>query len=178
MLAQIAVVRYSWRMDLEWIDEFIGRDTERARRFLATMLRAVGLSQQEVDRRLGRRHGFTSNVLTGRVELKKEHVALFLLVAGIHPNFFYNMLYPKDRPFGPIQPGSDFPNLLGLAETGIDPEAMPPPPPRAPQLDSDELRRLIDDAVQKALAAHEAKRKRHPRKRRPAAARASSSGRA
>ncbi len=157
-------------LDLTWIEEFIARDVARARKTLATMIRAAGVSQQEVDRRLGRRVGYTSNIVTGLVDLKKEHVALILYAIGVHPHFYYTYLYPKERPFGPIKATGDFVRFLGLADFEVDEVLPPAPAPRPPELDWQPLRRLIDEAVQQALAAQEAaKKKRQPRKRkRPA----------
>jgi hypothetical protein len=157
------------RMDRDWIEEFIARDVVKARKLLAKMIRAAGVSQQEVDRRLGRRIGYTSNIVTGRVKLTKDHMTLILWAIGVHPYLFYSLLHPKDQPFKPFnaKATSDFAHLLGLADVEVDEEAPPAPAPRPPVLDWAQFRRLIHEAVEQALAAREAaKPKRRPRKRR------------
>ena len=123
------------------------------------------MTRKEVDEVLHKGAGFTSAVLTRRIELKQEHVSAILLALGVHPSLFYEVLYPRDRPIGPIEATADVARRLALASLG-PPEAPAPPPPAPPSLSPAEIQALIDESVRRALAgaASQPQRKRQPGK--------------
>ncbi len=127
-------------MDAEWLERFVAEEAGRVRRMLTTIIAAAGLTRQDVDRQLGRRVGTTSNVLTGRVVLKVEHVLGVLLVCGMHPSLIYQALYPQKRPFGPIEAGDGDPDVLAFS-AGVAGDAAPTPAPTRPPLPSEPLPR-------------------------------------
>ena len=104
-------------------------------------------------------------MLTRRIELKQEHVSAILSRSEVHPSLFYEVLYPKDRPIGPIEATADVARRLALASLG-PPEAPAPPPPAPPSLSPAEIQALIDESVRRALAgaASQPQRKRQPGK--------------
>jgi hypothetical protein len=112
-----------------------------------------------MDKRLGVGRGYFSNVLTGRVELKQSHVTAILLSAGLHPGVFFEVVYPKDRPFGPLPARSDL--ISQLEAVGITPEPAPPPPlpPPAAPVDPAQLRPFVEDIVHQALASSRRRRR-------------------
>ena len=73
----------------------IEKELKKATQLLATMMQLTGLTRQEVDRRLGAGRGFTSQVLTGRVELKLRHVLEILKVVDFAPSVFFRLLFPE-----------------------------------------------------------------------------------
>ena len=155
----------------EWLERWIAEDGERVLELLRKVVVTCGLTRKDLDQRLGRGAGYTSAVLTRRIELKQEHVAAILLGLGVHPGLFYDVLYPKDRPVGPVEATADVARRVALAGASL-PEAAPPPVPAATAMTPAEIKALVDDAVQRALAAAEAAKapKAPPRKRKRAAA--------
>ncbi len=145
-------------MDAEWLERFVAEEAGRMRRMLTTIIAAAGLTRQDVDRELGRRVGTTSNVLTGRVVLKVEHVLGVLLVCGMHPSLIYQALYPQKRPFGPIEAGDGDPDVLAFSAgvAGDAPQATPParPPLRSepPPHDLPRTRAELDTLIRKDIA--------------------------
>ena len=89
----------------------------------------------------------------------------------MHPGLFYDVLYPKDRPVGPVEATDDVARRVALAGASLH-DAAPPPVPAASAMTPAEIKALVDDAVQRALAAAEAAKaqKAPPRKRKRAPA--------
>jgi len=74
-------------------------EIRRATKLLATLVQIAGLNRQDLDRLLGQGRGYSSQVLTGRVELKYRHVLAILEVVDVEPGIFFRVLYPEpDEP--------------------------------------------------------------------------------
>lgn len=118
----------------------IEKEIEKATRLLATMMQLAGLTRQEVDRRLGAGRGFTSQVLTGRVELKLRHVLEILKVLDFAPAVFFRLLFAEPAEGA----GAQRPELLHQLFQGAGgwPAAAPP---------NEDLMRLIKGAIQEAF---------------------------
>jgi transcriptional regulator with XRE-family HTH domain len=56
-------------------------------------IRAAGLSQTEVDERIGRRRGYLSHVFQGRVDLKLIDLLNALEALGVDPNRFFQLAF-------------------------------------------------------------------------------------
>lgn len=110
--------------DLKRLEALIAQDAEHLRRFLTRVMKVAGLTQREVEQRLGLGTGYLSNVLNGRVELKHSHIAGILLVAGVEPSAFFELHYPKDVPFAPGLTSDDF--VRRLERLGGVPATAPP----------------------------------------------------
>lgn len=149
----------------DWLAQKIAEDGERILSLLRRVVATCGVTRKEVDEILHKGAGFTSAVLTRRIELKQEHVSAILLALGVHPSLFYEVLYPRDRPIGPIEATADVARRLALASLG-PPEVPAPPPPAPPSLSPAEIQALIDESVRRALAgaASQPPRKRQPGK--------------
>jgi hypothetical protein len=136
----------------DWLARWIAEDGERVLELLRKIIATSGLTRKELDQRLGWGAGYTSAVLTRRIELKQEHAAAMLLGLGVHPGLFYDVLYPKDRPIGPVAATGDIARRLALAGFSLE-DAPPEPAPAAAPMTPAEIKALVDDAVQRALAA-------------------------
>jgi len=121
----------------------IEKEIEKATRLLATMMQLAGLTRQEIDRRLGAGRGFTSQVLTGRVELKLRHVLEILRVLDFAPAVFFRLLFAE-----PAEgPGAQRPELLHQLFQGTGSWPMTAPPSER----NEDLLRLIKGAIQEAF---------------------------
>jgi hypothetical protein len=77
----------------------IDDEIRRATKLLATLVQIAGLNRQDLDRLLDQGRGYSSQVLTGRVELKYRHVLAILEVVDVEPGIFFRVLYPEpDEP--------------------------------------------------------------------------------
>ena len=153
---------YNAGMRDDRLEALLAEDTERARKLLSLVITACGLTRQDVDKRLGTPRGYTASVLSGRRELKQRHVTAFLISLGVHPSLFFDILYPRDLPVGDVSATEDFARRLEALR--IVPRTRPEPPP-ATALNTDELMRLVEETVKKALAAGDARKDAKPSRR-------------
>jgi hypothetical protein len=63
-------------------------------RLLQGAIRAAGLTQTEVDARIGRRRGYLSHVFQGRVDLKMRDLLGALEVLEVEPRRFFEAVFP------------------------------------------------------------------------------------
>lgn len=118
------------------------RLTER----LYTKLAEAGISQRGASRRLGEERDYVHSIVSGRVELKAEHVLAILAVAKISPNVFFEewcgvlgrLAHLADLE-EELFPGYTRKAVLSLlfskvraAEAALE-RATPPRPPRKPR---------------------------------------------
>jgi hypothetical protein len=66
-----------------------GRRLAGLHRLLQSVIRGAGLTQKEVDARIGRRPGYLSHVFQGRVDLKLLDVLKALEVLKVEPGAFF-----------------------------------------------------------------------------------------
>lgn len=161
-----------------WIEQLVAEDAETFRKMLRLLVNVSEVSLRSLDRRIGLGRGYVANVLSGKVEMKQRHVSAILAATGIHPSLFYDLVYPRHRPFGPIVATSEFARRFepfGLFEP---PDKPLRPVPEA--LIREEIRPYVAKLVREALAqekegkpgrrpaAKRAGAKRAPARRRPA----------
>lgn len=119
----------------------------RAIKLLEALIKAHGLTRKALDQRLGKSPGYTSQVLTDRLELKVRHVLEILRALELEPGLFFRALFlTSENASRAPQRMEKF--LLSLSSpAGPKPEPQPPPS----TLDSDELDRRIRFAIREAL---------------------------
>jgi transcriptional regulator with XRE-family HTH domain len=71
------------------------KEVERVLQLLKGVLRMLGITSREVERRLGVAPSYLSRVFTGAVELKLEHVIAVCRVIGLHPAEFFCLAYSE-----------------------------------------------------------------------------------
>jgi transcriptional regulator with XRE-family HTH domain len=125
----------------------IDDEVRRATKLLETVMQAAGLTRKDLDQRLGAGPGYVSQVLTGRMELKFRHVLAILRALDVEPSVFFETLYPENRPASDAAVMEEF--LRRFQKLGFG--AQPAPAP-SPNLDPQELERMIQNAVRAALA--------------------------
>lgn len=128
----------------------IEEEVRRATKLLETVMQAAGLTRKDLDQKLGAGPGYVSQVLTGRMELKFRHILAILKALDVDPGVFFQTLYPESRPSGDVAMMEEF--LKRFQKLGF---GKPPEPPPSPSLDSQELEKLIQNAVRAALAEQE-----------------------
>src|SRR4051794_38767421 len=140
------------------MDKVIQDDVERALKTLDFFLRISGRSRQELDRRIGQGRGFTSQVLTGRVKLRFDHVVLILQGANVDPSRYFGVLYPveeEDR-----KPLKELQLMFEQFQKDTAEPKAETVPPRDQLVDPEELKRLVQEQVEQVLEAKRRKRRR------------------
>jgi len=125
----------------------IDDEVRRATKLLETVMQAAGLTRKDMDQRLGAGPGYVSQVLTGRMELKFRHVLAILRALEVEPSVFFQTLYPENRPSTDAVVMEEF--LRRFQKLGFGTQPSPPP---SPAVDSQELERMIQNAVRAALS--------------------------
>ncbi|HXU44116.1 MAG TPA: hypothetical protein VN783_01215 [Thermoanaerobaculia bacterium] len=127
-------------------------EIRRARQLLAALIHLSNKSRKEIDDLLLNCRGQTSQMITGRVALKYEHIVRVLEVLDVDPGDFFRTLYPKSGDRG-LASAPVLKRYLEAMDRSGDVLEEPEPAPAAPVvIDPDELERRVRAAMQEALA--------------------------
>ncbi len=119
-------------------------DVQRVLALLKRAIRSSGLSQKEVDRKIGVQPGYLSQVMIGRLDLKAKHLLRALEAIQVDPAGFFNLAFPVDR----SRPQTAGDTLPLAAATPLRP-APTPVEPDSPA--DDDFRRLVARALAEEL---------------------------
>jgi antitoxin component HigA of HigAB toxin-antitoxin module len=134
-------------------------EMQRAISLLDELVQAFGGSRRHVDKMLGTGRSRTSQILSGRLELKFQHILDVLEVLGIESRAFFEVLYGEEEhaPF-PAPLAVVYRQKLRAMGGGAPAtfEAIAPKPPEAPAiphfLTEEEVRQLIDHRLFEAFS--------------------------
>jgi transcriptional regulator with XRE-family HTH domain len=120
-------------------------EVDRLLNVLRTSIRLLGLTNREIERRLGLTPSYISRIFSGTIELKMEHVLAIARAIGLAPWEFFELAYPRR---------SDPPSESFQAIRTLLRDMQPPPEPPARQaagLTAEEIEQKIQESVRKAL---------------------------
>lgn len=132
-------------------------ELKRAISLLDELVQAFGGSRRHVDKMLGTGRSRTSQMLSGRLELKFQHILDVLEVLGIESRAFFEVLYGEEEhaPF-PAPLAVVYRQKLRAMGVPADSPAAGPKPPEAPAvprfLTEEEVRQLIDHRLFEAFS--------------------------
>jgi hypothetical protein len=130
-------------------------EIRRATKLLATLVQIAGLNRQDLDHRLGQGRGTSSQVLSGRIELKYRHVLAILDVVDVEPGIFFRVLYPEpDEPRQAVG-GRVMERLLEKLHQAGYPDRPGPAAEAAPAVDTAELERRIQAVIREVFGERE-----------------------
>jgi transcriptional regulator with XRE-family HTH domain len=110
---------------------------------LKKSIKALGLSQREVEKRLGMSRGYLTRLFGGEMDLKVDHVVEIAEILGIAPEEIFRLAFPAS----PAEPGLA---ELRLRETFGVP-AEPAQPAAASALER-EIEQIVNRALGKAFS--------------------------
>lgn len=70
-------------------------EVERVVRLLRTLLRMLGFTNREIERRLGYTPSYLTRLFGGQIELKLEHVLQIERAMGLKPGEVWEFAYPR-----------------------------------------------------------------------------------
>ncbi|HEY9420301.1 MAG TPA: helix-turn-helix transcriptional regulator [Thermoanaerobaculia bacterium] len=70
-------------------------EVQRLINILRTAMRVLGVTNREIERKLGQSPSYLSRVFSGGIELKAEHLILIPKAMGMEPAEFFQLAYPK-----------------------------------------------------------------------------------
>lgn len=99
-------------------------ETERIIRMLRTALRLLGLTNREIERRLGYTPSYLTRLFSGQIELRFEHVVDIASAMGLTAEEFFQFAYPG-RKRERSEPAIKLDEVLEeLRPAGRDPEGI------------------------------------------------------
>lgn len=98
-------------------------EVQRLISLLRTAMRILGVTNREVERKLGLSPSYLSRLFSGGIEFKAEHLIQIPKAMGMEPAEFFHLAYPR-----PVQSSSRAAEQLRQ----IIREFQPPPAPKDP----------------------------------------------
>jgi transcriptional regulator with XRE-family HTH domain len=120
-------------------------EVDRLLNVLRTSIRLLGLTNREIERRLGLTPSYLSRIFSGTIELKMEHVLAIARAMGLAPWELFELAYPRRSD----PPSESFRSI----RTVLRDMQPPPEPPARPDagLTVEEIERKIQESVRRAL---------------------------
>lgn len=122
-------------------------EVKRMLNVLRTSIRLLGLTNREIERRLGLTPSYVSRLFAGAIELKVEHVVAISRAMGLQPWEFFELAYPR-RSDAPTEPFRAIRGLLRDMQPASESAAAPPQPAG---FTDEEIEEKIQMSVRKVL---------------------------
>jgi transcriptional regulator with XRE-family HTH domain len=121
-------------------------EVQRLINILRTAMRILGVSNRDVERKLGMSPSYLSRVFSGGIELKAEHLILIPRAMGLEPAEFFHLAYPPRRSAA----ASNASVQLQQALRDLQP-APQEAPPSADSMSDEQLQRVLFATLKKFM---------------------------
>src|ERR1700712_5557540 len=118
-------------------------EVQRLINVLRTAMRILGVSNREVERRIGMSPSYLTRVFSGGIELKAEHLIQISKAIGMEPAEFFHLAYPRRT-----DPGSLASRQLQDALRDLQP---PPVEPRPEAFREEQMEKILFATLQKLM---------------------------
>lgn len=110
-------------------------ETQHMLQVLKTIMRILGYTNRDVERKLGLCNSYLSRLFSGGMELKFDHIVEIAKAMGLKPEEVFQFAYSQDQ----APPSEALQRLRKTAGAFSQPAgaAPPPPPPRSAPTDED-----------------------------------------
>jgi transcriptional regulator with XRE-family HTH domain len=120
-------------------------EVDRLLNVLRTSIRLLGLTNREIERRLGLTPSYVSRIFSGTIELKMEHVLAIARAMGLEPWEFFELAYPRRS-----DPTSESFRAIRTLLRDMQPPPEPPARPAA-GLTAEEIEQKIQESVRESV---------------------------
>jgi transcriptional regulator with XRE-family HTH domain len=123
-------------------------ENQRILDLLRTLIRVLGLSNREIERRIGLSPSYLSRLFGGYLELKFEHVLEISRALGLEPGEIFELAYPESSK----PPSESMERIRNVGNTlqSSRPAAEPAPKP-APVISTEEVEHRVQEALRQVL---------------------------
>jgi transcriptional regulator with XRE-family HTH domain len=118
-------------------------EVERLLTVFRTAMRILGITNRDVEKKLGVSPSYLSRLFSGTIELKVEHIMELVAAIGLEPAEFFHLAYPRLP-----EPGSDSAQRLRQTLRDLQPAS---PEPRAGVPTQDEIDQMLMKSLRKLL---------------------------
>ena len=122
-------------------------EVQRLITLLKTAMRILGVTNRDIERKLGLSPSYLSRLYSGGIELKAEHLVEIPKAMGLEPAEFFHLAYPRRV----VQPSRASEQLRDVIR-----ELTPPPMPEIPSGFTDEQMKQLREMMGKMLGREEA----------------------
>lgn len=122
-------------------------EVQRLINILRTAMRILGVSNRDIERKLGMSPSYLSRVFSGGIELKAEHLVLIPRAMGLEPAEFFHLAYPPRRSAA----ASGASTQLQQALRDLQPTPQEGPPAPADTMSDEQLQRVLFATLKKFM---------------------------
>jgi cyanate lyase len=123
-------------------------ETERLVNVLRTATRLLGITNREVEKKLGLSYGYLSRLFNGTIKLRAEHIVQIAHAIGLQPAEFFQLAYPRGVPQPTTPPASRLYEMLQAHGDGPLRTVLPQQPPAHSQA---EIEKMMTASIRKLL---------------------------
>jgi transcriptional regulator with XRE-family HTH domain len=125
-------------------------EIKRILELLRTLSRMLGLTNREIERRMGLTPSYLSRLYGGFIEVKMEHVFGISRAMGLKPAEFFEFAYPS-RTEPPSEAAIVIRRILRDLQPPV-PETSSGPSP-APAIRQEDIRQLVEDSLRQFFSS-------------------------